>query len=471
MGNDLIRRENELQGSRNWLLGSTPDTSLRRTEIEGFCQPSVKAGETLRFHVSANPAGKIRIEVYRMGYYGGCGARHVVTMGSVATEPHAVSHTTSVGMVECDWPVAAAYTVPEEWVSGVYLAKLVREDTAASSFAIFVVRDVRQADLLFKTSDLTWQAYNKWPSANSLYDYGEAKWYCGPRSAISFARPFAKYFQIVDNPGSVGSGEYLLWEFPIDYWLQREGYDVSYISSIDLHSGTADLGRVKTVLSVGHDEYYSAAMFEQLYTAFYAGTINVGFFSGNTAHCLVDLQRIGARSENWMMRRLDIFGRPQSALLHRFPEMQEFPWSAPDESVLLGVRNVAPIVGRGDWLCTDANHWIYEGSEFLPGDGVPGLVGWEFLGQPVENAEVIARGPTSHPRGNGEYSAVLRYGPTQNICFCASTCWWGDALSEPPGYIRPWQFSSLAGPDARIQSVMRNLLHRLTGVNTQTVIV
>ena len=54
-------------------------------------------------------------------------------------------------------------------VSGIYLAKLVREDgTAGSSHMVFVVRDDDgRSELLFQTSDTTWQAYNQY-GGNSL---------------------------------------------------------------------------------------------------------------------------------------------------------------------------------------------------------------------------------------------------------------------------------------------------------------
>ena len=66
------------------------------------------------------------------------------------------------------WSTAAtgrsppSWAVPADAVSGIYFAKLVREDgTDGASHIFFVVRDDDGAsDLLFQTSDTTWQAYN-----------------------------------------------------------------------------------------------------------------------------------------------------------------------------------------------------------------------------------------------------------------------------------------------------------------------
>ena len=89
----LIRQENSLPGTRDWLLAKTrvdPQTKYRCPWIEGYCsRTSVRAGEHISFHVSTNPASPFTIDLYRMGYYGGAGGRHVLSLGSFkgATRP------------------------------------------------------------------------------------------------------------------------------------------------------------------------------------------------------------------------------------------------------------------------------------------------------------------------------------------------------------------------------------------------
>src|SRR5213592_1067341 len=76
---DLIRRENEKAGTRDWLLSNTridPKTKFRCTWIEGYCsRTSVRAGESIGINVSTNPPSPFALEIYRMGYYGGAGGR------------------------------------------------------------------------------------------------------------------------------------------------------------------------------------------------------------------------------------------------------------------------------------------------------------------------------------------------------------------------------------------------------------
>src|SRR5882724_9641725 len=59
---DLIRRENEKAGTRDWLLTNTrvdPKTKYRCPWIEGYCsRTSVRAGESISFHVSTNPPSR-----------------------------------------------------------------------------------------------------------------------------------------------------------------------------------------------------------------------------------------------------------------------------------------------------------------------------------------------------------------------------------------------------------------------------
>jgi len=63
--------------------------------------------------------------------------------------------------------------------------------------------------------------------------------------------------------------------------------------------------------------------------------------------------------------------------------------------------------------------------------------------------EVVAPGVTQNRPGTpngGTYNATLSPGSRGNIVFNASTCWWGDGLSAPPGYKRPFVYTTPQGP-------------------------
>src|SRR5664279_3027336 len=142
------------------------------TTIQGFAtQMSVNVGETQSFKVKTT-ATSYRLDIYRMGYYAGNGARLIASVNPVGrqTQPNCLSNATT-GLIDCgNWAQSATWTVPATAVSGIYFARLVRTDgTSGASHVFFVVRDdASHSNLLFQTSDTTWQAYNSY-GGNSLY--------------------------------------------------------------------------------------------------------------------------------------------------------------------------------------------------------------------------------------------------------------------------------------------------------------
>ena len=155
--------------------------------IQGFATDiSYNLGETVQFKVNT-PSFSYRIDIYRIGYYGGLGARLIAQVNPSATlpqiQPSCVSDLTT-GLYDCGtWAVSASWTVPGDAVSGVYVAKLVGTDgVTGASHIVFVVRDDNShSDLLFQTSDSGWQAYNA---------YGGTSLYVGsPRTKVSYNRP------------------------------------------------------------------------------------------------------------------------------------------------------------------------------------------------------------------------------------------------------------------------------------------
>ena len=462
---ELISRENQRPGTRKWMLENTrvdPQSKYRCPWIEGYCShTSIQAGQSLKIHVSTNPPSPFTVDIYRLGYYGGEGGRLMTSIGPLKGTVQPYPPIGPKRLRDCQWEPAASLTIPDDWPSGVYLCKLTAEREGLQSYAIFIVCDNRRADFIFQCSDTTWQAYNRWPSQFSLYDDGKTIWYWGNNVAVSFNRPYGKYCQILDAPLSTGSGEFLLWEFPLAYWLEQHGYDVTYISNLDTHSDPAGLLRAKGFLSVGHDEYYSIEMFNNLRRAIASG-LNVAFLSGNVCCGRIEFQKdFAGRMRTF--ERVDFYG-PRA---HKgIRGMETLPYTSPSSGELVGARNLSPFVGGADWICLAPDHWVFEGTGMKKGDGIPGLVGWEWHGDPanIPGLEVVASGPTQSAPGKpngGIYTATIYPGPKGNFVFNASTCWWADGLSEPPGYKRPSVYTTPQGPDRRVQRITANLLERM----------
>src|SRR5687767_10459636 len=101
--------------------------------IQGFATSmSVAQGQTVVFKIDT-PASAYSINIYRLGYYGGAGARKVATIAPSASlpqnQPNCLTQTTT-GLIDCgNWAVSASWLVPSDAVSGIYIAKLTRNDT------------------------------------------------------------------------------------------------------------------------------------------------------------------------------------------------------------------------------------------------------------------------------------------------------------------------------------------------------
>src|SRR5690606_19738310 len=121
---------------------------LRSVSIEGFVnKTSVLPGERLDFKVSMRDPGRFRIDIYRMGYYGGLGGRHMATLGTFQGRRQEDPMMTVERLRECEWETATSFTIPNDWPSGVYLGKLsIDEPFGKQSYVIFVVRENRKSD-------------------------------------------------------------------------------------------------------------------------------------------------------------------------------------------------------------------------------------------------------------------------------------------------------------------------------------
>jgi hypothetical protein len=270
-GPNPIVCENALPGNleSEWDITGSGDAS-----IQGFTTDiSVNKGQTVRFKISTS-ATDYRIDIYRMGYYGGRGARLITTVQPSATLPQsqpACLNNATTGLNDCgNWAESASWAVPSTAVSGIYIAKLVRESgTAGASHVVFVVRDDDGgSDLLFQTSDTTWQAYNQY-GGNSLYVGSPA----GRAYKVSYNRP-------ITTRGTTPEDWVFNAEYPMVRWLEANGYNVSYTTGVDTDRRGAELLEHKVFMSVGHDEYWSAGQRANVEAARNAG-VHLTFYSGN----------------------------------------------------------------------------------------------------------------------------------------------------------------------------------------------
>ncbi len=363
---------------------------FRSPWIEGYCsKQSVKAGEAIDIMVSTDPPRWFRIEIFRMGYYGGRGARLVRSLGPLEGKTQSVPKPGAKNLHECHWQPSAQVLIAPEWVSGVYLGRLTT---------------VSEAD-----AEPYWQR-----------------------------------------------------EFPLAYWLEQHGYDVTYCSNSDML--TPDHGlNCKAFLSVGHDEYWDIRQFRSVEQMRDAG-VNLLFFSGNAICWVAPFRASSDGRPNRIFFRGGPYGADNGYAKRRQAEHGPFPEHGPDEGLLMGARNVEPVNGGGDWVVVKPDHWIFAGTSVKKGDRIPGLIGWEYHGDPprISGLEIVAAG-TAWVGGQTpqQWTATIYPGPKGNFVFNASTIFWAQGLSSPPGHTLPWShWSRPHGPDERVQKITQNLLQR-----------
>lgn len=281
-GND-IERENcittGVASQSTWDISGAGDSS-----IQGFADNiSYNIGDTVTFRVST-PATSFHFDIYRMGYYQGNGARKVATV--TATGPRnqpSCLYTSSTGLLDCgNWTPVATWKIPttlpdgSTTISGIYFARVIRDDTGGASHIVFIVRnDASHSAILFQASDTSWQAYNNYGGQNVYGCNGAWDLTCRAYK-VSYNRPFVtRAFQQESVTWVFGN------EYPMIRWLEANGYDVSYFTDTDTDRNGALILNHKLWMSNGHDEYWSGNQRANIEAARNAG-VHLAFLSGNT---------------------------------------------------------------------------------------------------------------------------------------------------------------------------------------------
>ncbi|MDT0188238.1 DUF4082 domain-containing protein [Microbacterium sp. ARD31] len=272
-GGNKVACENAKPGTdpEIWDIQGAGDSS-----IQGFATDiSVNVGQRIDFKIATN-ASSYTIDIYRTGWYQGLGARFITRVTPSAslpqTQPNCITDVTTE-LYDCgNWAVSASWNVPSTAVSGVYVAKLTRTNGDTSHITFIVRDDASTSDIVFQTADPTWHAYNT---------YGGSDFYAGGANGraykVSYNRPF-------NTRGSAGGRDFYFGaEYAGVRFLERNGYDVTYIAGVDTDRRGNLLTNHKVFLSVGHDEYWSGAQRANITAARDAG-VNLQFLAGNEGY-------------------------------------------------------------------------------------------------------------------------------------------------------------------------------------------
>jgi hypothetical protein len=454
-----IIAENAKTGDAWWV--TTPQVDRA---IEGFAdQVSAVAGDKVTLFVNT-VAPSYHVEAYRMGYYQGIGGRLVWTSavrpGVRQPQPVLLAATNTI---ECRWSPTVTVPVDDTWPPGAYLLKLVGSGGQQQFVPLCVRDDTSTAAVVIQHSVTTWQAYNRW-GGYSLY-YGNAGGafsfthdpgggsYADRARIVSFDRPY-------DHDWASGAADFVGNELPLLYHAEKLGLDVTYWTDVDLHARPQLLTKHKALLSLGHDEYWSAPMRDGASAALAQG-VNLAFLGANACYRQIRLEPSPLGPNRRQVCYKDAAEDPMAKLN---PVQTTVNWPSPPvnrpESELIG-STYQDIEAQADMVITDPGSWVFEGAGLTANQVLPNVVVGEFdryvpdSAAPT-NVDVIAHSIVPNRRNN--YSDITWYTvPRGGGVFATGNASWvgalGDSTLIPPNVL-PW---AIPGVTDKLLRIMMNV--------------
>ncbi|HXN56723.1 MAG TPA: N,N-dimethylformamidase beta subunit family domain-containing protein, partial [Myxococcales bacterium] len=359
-----IVAENALPGTTAWRLSA----AARGAQLEGYADAtSVNHGAPIGMHLRTDGQHTVHWSLYRLGYYRGLGGRLIESGGPVGVGPQPTpAARRSTGLVECHWPVSFILQTQPSWVSGFYLLKLTRED-GLQNHVIFVVRaDERKGAAVFQASVTTWQAYNSWGGESLYVDSIGLRG--GHAREVSFNRPYVDL-----------SNNYVMFEQYAVMRLESRGYDLVYVTNVDMEKGEAQLQGQRLFLSVAHDEYWTRNERRAVEAAVGQG-VSLAFLSANTAYWQIRLEpsRVdGTPSRTEVSYKDEAPAEDPLAHTNLITRRWRDPGPDAPENELLGVMSSAWEAVDSPFVVRGAQSWVYQGTGLRDGDTLPLLVGYE----------------------------------------------------------------------------------------------
>ncbi len=406
--------ENALTGDGHWL---SYEHLAPASTIQGYpSESSVAPGGTLHLHVNS-PASSYRVEVDRIGWYGGEGGRRMVCVPGCSASNAPVSQSNppivdeATGRLDANWTVTDTVPIGPSWVSGYYAAELVvtsGADTGKVAWYPFVVTSPigDESAILVQVPINTWQAYNPWPggaTGRSLYNSNSGE--KGAATKVSFNRPLT--IRPEKNASSYYQEPIFGREVQTVRFLEREGYDISYVTDGDVDRDPGILLRHRIDMALGHDEYWTAAMRDGWNAALAAGHNEI-FMGGDIGTWMVRYED-GGRTLVGYKGHHDPVSPPTKKFRDQIPPEPECE--------LEGVQydDHASHGGQRDYTVTAAgasNPWI-QAAGLKPGDTIRAAVGYEWdavvPGCATPPLQVLFQLPSSEKEGEADavtYSAA-----------------------------------------------------------------
>lgn len=364
-------------------------------------RPTVLAGRSLRLHYSGDRP-KFAVDIYRQG----ARAAPDWVMRFPAQGWLDGAHAAMPGgHIDHGWPFVDI-AIAADAAPGVYIANLTEADDAngldaiapptdsadaRTAKALFVVRGTGTGRrILFKISLFTYHAYNLTDGVTATSDATAGDSLYGSLWSVrtNLHRPGGgtggDVFDAFNDPVLTNDAAppsprqtFAHCEAPFVRWLESNGYAelVDYCTDLDLEEDASILSPYALLVSVGHDEYWTANMRAAL-MAFRDAGGNLALFSGNVAFrpptfdpASFSIARVGAPTDAKGSWRAVVPPAPENVLTGVSYAKAGGWWA-----------NGRPAVG---YTVADPSHWVFAGTGLALGQTFGAddfLVGYECDG-------------------------------------------------------------------------------------------
>ena len=335
-------------------------------QLGGFtATSSVLPGETLRLHLRSKTP-QVHVAAYRTGFYGGQGATQVWQRDVTALAPGApvllqpVTRTWTAA-----WPESTDISTTG-WLPGHYLFTL-----SAAGKQTQVPFTVRSPAVVGKVvviaQNTTWQAYNAY-GGTSLYHGSDG------------ARKSRAYVVSHDRPldYGAGAGDFVGNEMPLIQLADQLRLPLAFLTNTDLEAAPGLLDGAKAVISLGHDEYWSAKMRAQLLQARDKTATNLAFLGANAIFRRIRLEPLGDRPNRLEVgyKNGDLDPVRATNPAEATADWPSQPMPRDGKELTGGAYQCNPV--RGDLVLTDTSTWLTAGLNLQPGYRLVNMLGSEY---------------------------------------------------------------------------------------------
>jgi hypothetical protein len=426
---------------------------------------SIYPGETLDFYV--NSTENYKVKIYRLGWYTDNSTYKLVyddpELHKSFRQP-APYYNVTTNFVDPRWQKSFSLDIPHGWNTGVYFAELMTQKKDVT-YALFVVKNSKDTgDIIMKLPVATYQAYNQW-GGKSLYEtlsdnrtlQNSLNPHIKRAFKVTFDRPYAE---------NNGMGQFLRFDFPLVRFLEKNGYNVSYITDVDLHEDENILNGFKVFISSGHDEYWSYQMRKNLEDARDKG-LDIVFSSGNVMDWQIRFEdSFDGRKDRVIIcyknALLDPIASKNSSLVTVM--WKDEPVNLPENSIVGTLSDeVHPV--QGSFTVVNSSNWIYNGTGLRDGDKVPGIIGYEVQhyvinGFEPKNLTIVGHSLAKENQTQYTYADTVLFTTQSNsTVFSAGSIQWNWGLDN--------KCNHYACGDPRLQIMMKNILDKMIKENTK----